>query len=126
MREILFRGKGMGGKKWLYGHFFRASGEMPEIAVTEGVHAGKRFMVIPETVGEYTGLKDKNRADIFEGDIVMVRDGESSRIMSVMFINGSFCFTGQRNIYAPLVSSGKLEVVGNIHDTPLKMRDTAR
>jgi hypothetical protein len=83
------------------------------------------YMAIPETVGEHTGLKDKNGSRIFEGDIVMVRDGENHRIMSVMFINGSFCFTGCRNIYAPLVSSGKLEVVGNIHDTPLKMRKAA-
>lgn len=120
MREILFRGKRVDDGKWVYGHYVYQYGANI-IYLPDGVdeYGGFDYYHInPETVGQYTGLCDKNGKNgkmIFEGDIVNF----SNILYYIVFADGCFriCRNGQYSYTLHNLHSA-FEVIGNIHDNP--------
>lgn len=140
MREILFRGKGKESGKWICGDLLQDV-ESGICAIVSYVNLGGNihdlsesciFAVIPETVGQYTGLTDKNGVKIFEGDIVKGITYSVAKIGAIVWIDeiSSFGVRYAQNLTAwenssilRCVSMGKTdefaaEVIGNIYDNP--------
>lgn len=130
MREILFRAKETFGGKWVEGYYefgYDAETETPSHYMWVLNHTekyGEMFMVIPETISEFTGLTDKNGKKIFEGDIVEGLFLHSMPVNSVVaFSDGSFGLlwnrAGAETFWAfTSICNVEYEVIGNIHDNP--------
>lgn len=137
MREILFRGKCFYNGKWVEG-FIVASRENTypngfEMITVDGVNYDEldsyiphftSYAVDPSTIGQYTGLKDKNGKKIFEGDIVKGRVHFISgyRISSLQVVYDSddtrFVLKDEHGDFKNIPEV--CEVIGNIHDKKLE------
>ena len=120
MREILFRGKRPNNGEWAHGFFVKMFGTYHIIDKDDENTA---YEVIPETVGQYTGLKDKNGKRIFDGDIVRCGTGRICKV--IFFISpgvSGFDLVPIGGFDAPPPHNWSLfadtEVIGNIHDNP--------
>ena len=120
MREILFRGKLLDNSEWAYGFIVKMFGAYHIIDKDDENTA---YEVIPETVGQYTGLKDKNGNRIFEWDIVKTdkfSEPNKQYIIKYDLQFGAFIGQDRYNIYFVTFDgdSGEFEVIGNITDNP--------
>jgi len=137
MREILFRGKRKDNKEWvdgwLYVHEPPLQCHYPKNYVEESKkyyilqtafadwnmeRLVEFFEVIPATVGQFTGLLDKNGVKIFEGDIVAVSivSPTMTTNMLVQWEGSGFWLVDAGRSYMP--NKNFREVIGNIHDNP--------
>ena len=132
MREILFRGKRYDDGNWVEGYLIHdefCNTNIPYIGYLCDVgHDVDIAEIILGTVGQFTGLTDKNGKKIFEGDIIRANlesgnhEGFVWPNMPVDFQQGSFCLNDRKGyVFAVLgafAPSVAFEVIGNIHDNP--------
>ena len=127
MREILFRGQDAVTREWIYGCYVdnRDRGRCPPIIVPK--NGNPHIYVVPETVGQFTGLTDKNGKKIFEGDILQGDDDIEDDVFHVARIGQSnenryecfLDFNGDNKCWMPFISYfNRMEIIGNIHDNP--------
>lgn len=138
MREILFRGKRADNGEWVEGYYVKIpepyTGKVKHIIiplttalwhVTEGLSVHED--VIPETVGQWTGLTDKAGKKIFEGDICNETVLSEEKSLTIEYLSASYYFKYIDDPYhcmTPLddnefgLEGSWLAVIGNIHDNP--------
>lgn len=123
MRTIKFRGKRLDNGEWVYGdlehnrrtdvtriHTYNENGDYERQYVVENI-----------SVGQYTGLKDKNSREIYEGDIIVQQGYSGKRQMLVRFEHGAFItgeHSGSSTSTRPMLIQKRCVVIGNIHDNP--------
>lgn len=124
MREILFRGRDE-NDDWQNGFYCAFNGKSHRIytgyAETDCEdYYPDYYEVDPETIGQYTGLTDKNGKKIFEGDIII---SDNNHIGFVSFFGGAFvklCYCHPKS-YNTICGDNET-VVGNIYDKPELLR----
>lgn len=145
MRTIKFRGKRLDNGEWVYGDLLHIAGgcliyfgsdtetESPDIQsdskVAVELHKDEIAVVGPASIGQFTGLLDKNEKEIYEGDIVRYYDDIEDELVSSHVIyhkeSCSFCAAPTKlcGDYVEITGYWQFEVIGNIHDNPKLLKE---
>lgn len=123
MRTIKFKGKSIDGKEWLYGDLVSSTDKKRFAILVNNKESYDECEVAPETIGQFSGLYDCNKKEIYEGDILRVNDSTN---VVCEFRHGAFGYTycnefhpfvGNTNYtFNPKNTDKNFEVIGNIHD----------
>lgn len=136
MREIKFRGKKVDNGEWIYGNLIADANKTEKYFIIEnGVvsyenndKAIKEFIndyieIIPKTIGQFTGLYDKNNTPVYEGDIVKSPYTNDDNLYIIACWKFGFMLQGQKDgNYYDFIGDllGRLEVIGNIYDNEVE------
>ena len=116
IRDIKFKGKRLDNDEWMYGDLTH----LVDGVYISNDHGSNMARVYPDTVGQYTGLKDKNGKDVYEGDVIETYS--HSYIVTWFKRSSAFLLkedeTDNLNAFTPLLvlQSSDAVVTGNIHD----------
>ena len=123
MRDILFRGKRVNNGSWVEGYYSIFAGKDEIRPITDLFHA---FTVIPESVGQFIGLPDKNGVKIFDGDVLENEDGDEVCNTLIFWDKDLSSWSDCRDFDGDSfkIHNGDMlwvldcEVIGNIFDSP--------
>lgn len=126
-REIKFRGKSTDTGKWVYGFlsfFYTAGKDENGLILTDKakIYSPENCQcsdIWAETVCQFSEITDKNGKRIFEHDIILIHESESSYqfTVEVLFHKGMFCYRNKACGFTPLwYVSDRCEVIGNVFD----------
>ena len=125
MRTIKFRGKDVKTGEWVYGDLHTLC-DKPHIHTEPTTYpfAGRRSFIDPDTIGQFTGLQDRNGRDIFEGDIVRSAI-YTEFVYEVVYNDERFASFGLRrkqdafmHYFGEAIEAEECEVIGNVYDNP--------
>lgn len=138
MREILFRGKRTDCDAWVDGDLIQAfrGNQFSSCSIMPNTPTAYCWKVIPETIGQYTGLADRNGKKIFEGDICKFKRFNDVHVGEIVFNVTTASFVmwyqsivgayGEKATHKMLLSvCDDIEVIGNIHDNPELLEDSS-
>ena len=130
MRTIKFRGKSTIYGCWRFGDLFRTNLDGGvSIQFYDEVDGWMTEDVNEKTVGQFTSLFDRNKKEIYEGDIIRINDDESG-VIEVRFVRGVFAFLWNGDLDEELPINAPThewaEIIGNIHDNPELLKGGAQ